>query len=101
MNGVDYKQEKWDSLSNVRVAILAEVVQNKFDNTNEKMTFTPPSATAETQNLSIRILSGKIYWLTTEEGVKNLFSNFGICHFDIYLRSGQSVFNDSILKAKR
>ena len=46
-------------MSNVRVSILAEVVQNKFDNTNEKMTFTPPSATAETQNLSVRILAGK------------------------------------------
>ena len=65
------------------------------------MTFTPPSATAETQNLSVRILAGKSNITISGKFHENLFSNFGFCHTDFHLRPGQSMLTDSILEAER
>ena len=59
VNGVDYKHEKWDALSNVRIRVLAEVMLGKFEAGNEKMIITPPPATINRQDLSIRLLTSE------------------------------------------
>lgn len=59
VNGVDYKQEKWDALSNVHIRVLAEVMLGKFEAKNDKMIITPPPATIDRQDVSIRLLTSK------------------------------------------
>ena len=60
VSGVDYKQEKWDSLSNVEIKVLAEVVLSKFETGNEKIVLIAPPASRSSQEEMHNILIGKV-----------------------------------------